>query len=150
MTGKRGRTRTRPDTEAVERERARARQYYRENREEVLAKAKRRNKGEKIVRIKKDPELVRAKTLETKKRRADANKEWMRNYKMTSGCLDCGYAQNPVALQFDHRPGTVKSFMLSSRPNMSRKRLEEEVAKCDVRCANCHAVVTERRRREGI
>jgi hypothetical protein len=101
-----------------------------------------------VLRKPVDVEQSKTRRAERKKSRADANKAWMRKIKLLSGCVDCGYADNAVALQFDHKPGTTKSFNLSSRPNLSRDRLNEEIKKCDVRCANCHAVITERRRVE--
>lgn len=59
-------------------------------------------------------------------------------YLKTHPCIDCG--ENHLAvLDFDHVRG-VKSesvtVMLSHA--YSQKRIDEEIAKCEVRCANCH------------
>jgi hypothetical protein len=53
-------------------------------------------------------------------------------------CVDCGET-NPVVLEFDHVRGK-KEFNISkaSAKNIGICRLQGEVAKCDVRCANCH------------
>jgi hypothetical protein len=50
-------------------------------------------------------------------------------------------------MDFDHRVGTTKRFRLTSGRAMLRPRavLMEEVAKCDVVCANCHRIRTQRR-----
>jgi hypothetical protein len=32
--------------------------------------------------------------------------------KLKRGCRECGYNDNPVALDFHHRPGIAKSFTL--------------------------------------
>ena len=52
-------------------------------------------------------------------------------------CADCGLT-DPLVLQFDHRAGKRQDigwFVSSgSRPSL----VAEELAKCDVRCANCH------------
>jgi hypothetical protein len=49
-------------------------------------------------------------------------------------------------MQFDHRPGEGKSFDVASAVRgYSRKRILAEIAKCDLVCANCHAVRTYRR-----
>jgi hypothetical protein len=50
-------------------------------------------------------------------------------------------------MDFDHRDPTTKSFRLTSGAAMlaSAERLEAEVAKCDVVCANCHRIRTQRR-----
>jgi len=54
-------------------------------------------------------------------------------------CVDCGET-DPVVLQFDHVRGD-KSFAVSQMlgPGFSVRRIEIEIAKCEVRCANCHA-----------
>jgi HNH endonuclease len=56
-------------------------------------------------------------------------------------CLRCGFSENPVALQFHHRDPALKSFELSKSKNKTLEILKEEIAKCDVLCANCHAIV---------
>jgi len=51
-------------------------------------------------------------------------------------------------MQFDHRPGTIKlgtiSGDLRGRP---RHVILDEIAKCDLVCANCHFVRTHERSR---
>lgn len=64
--------------------------------------------------------------------------------KLSRGCLDCGYNAHPAALHFDHRDPTDKSFEIAKSLTYSLARLMAEIAKCDVRCANCHAVRTVR------
>lgn len=73
-------------------------------------------------------------------------------YQIGYGCADCGYNKHPAALEFDHRPGETKLFNIGEKMGTrSRKALWEEIAKCDVVCANCHAIRTsERRERVGI
>jgi len=68
-------------------------------------------------------------------------------YQMEKGCADCGYNAHPAALEFDHTPGTEKKFNIGEEiGNRSREALWEEIAKCDVVCANCHAIRTATRR----
>jgi hypothetical protein len=70
---------------------------------------------------------------------------WLRSYK-AQPCADCGGRFHPVAMQFDHRPGERKEFDLGfGVRRYSRKRLLIEIEKCDLVCANCHAVRTYRR-----
>lgn len=76
------------------------------------------------------------------------NREWAGEVKVQRGCVDCGYAGHPSALDFDHRDGEKKSFTIGSSMSRSRAALEAEIAKCDVRCANCHRIKTVTRRRE--
>lgn len=58
-------------------------------------------------------------------------------------CVDCGERDLRV-LDFDHREGSVKSaeVMKLAKAAYSWQRVLDEIAKCDVRCRNCHAKVT--------
>lgn len=60
--------------------------------------------------------------------------------KLARGCIDCGYHAEPVALHFDHRDPKTKLFTIASAPTRNWASIEAEIAKCDVRCANCHAI----------
>ena len=52
-------------------------------------------------------------------------------------CVDCGET-DAIVLEFDHVAG--KDFNLSdaARKGVSIKKLKDEIAKCEVRCSNCH------------
>jgi hypothetical protein len=82
------------------------------------------------------------------KRRIRECKEFLARLKLDRGCADCGYKDHPEALVFDHLPGSVKLLNVSQMSPRFRRRekLEAEVAKCEVVCANCHAVRTASRR----
>jgi hypothetical protein len=55
-------------------------------------------------------------------------------------CSTCGYNRSMAALQFHHVDPATKSFNIAARGHCySRKRLMEEVEKCILLCANCHA-----------
>lgn len=58
-------------------------------------------------------------------------------------CVDCG-EQDPVVLEFDHVRGE-KSYTITNMALHSLDNIEAEIAKCDVRCANCHRRVTSKR-----
>ena len=64
-------------------------------------------------------------------------------------CQDCGRWFPPYVLDFDHREGEVKLFNVSSL-NAHRwssvRQVQEEIAKCDLVCANCHRERTHQRR----
>lgn len=53
-------------------------------------------------------------------------------------CIDCGIQYPYYVMDFDHRDGTTKSFILSDVPRATSKSLMKEIEKCDVVCANCH------------
>lgn len=63
--------------------------------------------------------------------------EWIIAYLLQHPCVDCG-EPDIVVLDFDHQ--TNKSFTISRfvRNGANLERLIAEVAKCNVRCANCH------------
>src|SRR5688572_3945983 len=85
---------------------------------------------------------------ERNRRRNQAVIEWGRSLKEGKPCTDCGISYHPVAMQWDHLPGTTKILPLASmaRAGWSKKRILEEIAKCELVCANCHAVRTHTRR----
>ena len=67
--------------------------------------------------------------------------------KLQRGCTDCGYRVHPAALHFDHLPGTNKVANIAwLRAHGSLASIMAEIAKCEVVCANCHAVRTAARR----
>ena len=67
---------------------------------------------------------------------------WLMDYLTHHTCIDCG-ERNVVVLQFDHRDGTDKLSTIGAMlDHSSWAKLRAEVAKCDVRCANCHRVKT--------
>lgn len=94
-----------------------------------------------------DP-LMQKRATSTPGMSATARKAWADQYKLEHGCADCGYNQHPAALDFDHRPGTIKVRDIKSGKQFGWQALQDEVAKCDVVCANCHRVRTVERRRE--
>ena len=64
--------------------------------------------------------------------------------------MDCRGTFHPAAMTFDHRPGTEKVADLATLAGRGLTGLfERERAKCDVVCANCHAIRTYRRREEA-
>lgn len=47
---------------------------------------------------------------------------------------------DPIVLQFDHvRGNKVESISMLVRASAPMDKIIDEIAKCDVRCANCHA-----------
>lgn len=73
------------------------------------------------------------------------NFKFVFNYLDSHPCVDCGES-DVMVLEFDHRKdsGKLKHIGDLMRGAISRKLLENEIAKCDVRCANCHRKKTAR------
>ena len=77
--------------------------------------------------------------------RRDVNRTRVVDYLRAHPCVDCG-TSDIVVLQFDHRGD--KSFNVASMiaAGTSWAKIAAEIAKCDVRCANCHHRKTARER----
>ena len=84
-------------------------------------------------------------SLERMRARARSRQRFLNGVKLGSGCVDCGFADHPAALDLDHVRGE-KAMDLSRARLSSWVVFIEELEKCDVRCANCHRIVTAERR----
>lgn len=71
--------------------------------------------------------------------RATAIRRWLDAYKTDHGCVDCGFRAHPAALHFDHVEGGKSLNVCNAKSVVQAQR---EIAKCVVRCANCHAIKT--------
>jgi hypothetical protein len=66
------------------------------------------------------------------------NNTYMVNYLKSNPCVDCGET-DPVVLEFDHVNPDEKLFDISQgKFKSSPKVFQNEIEKCQVRCANCH------------
>jgi hypothetical protein len=63
-------------------------------------------------------------------------------------CVDCGEA-DPVVLEFDHVRGKSRDICQLAHDGVSTRRLDEEMALCDVVCVCCHRRRTQQRRVPG-
>lgn len=66
-------------------------------------------------------------------------------YLRKSQCVDCGES-DPIVLEFDHVRGEKDreiARMISNK--VSWRKIEVEISKCEIRCANCHRKITARR-----
>lgn len=64
-------------------------------------------------------------------------------------CMDCKKRFPAPVMQFDHRDGNTKIKAISTlmRNTVKWETIEKEIAKCDLVCANCHAIRTHKRRK---
>lgn len=72
------------------------------------------------------------------------HRHWYMSLKTDIPCVDCEQIFPPVAMQWDHKPGVDKVGDVSTlfRNGRSKQVILDEIAKCDLRCANCHAIRT--------
>lgn len=65
-------------------------------------------------------------------------------YLRSHPCVDCGSTDITV-LEFDHRDPALKDLAIGRlKTTATWSRILREIAKCDVRCANCHRLRTSR------
>jgi hypothetical protein len=94
--------------------------WYVKNRESVLAR----------VRIQQD-------------RAAAENRVRVGQYLLDHPCVDCGEV-DPIVLDFDHLRDKRWDVSFMVAKGFAWSTIELEIAKCQVRCANCHARKTAR------
>jgi hypothetical protein len=59
------------------------------------------------------------------------------NYKSRNPCVDCG-EDDPVVLELDHVEEKSFGIAVAVVNGMKVEKIAKELAKCEVRCANCH------------
>lgn len=107
------------------------RKWYLENRNERLQYAKRyRKQTDNAKRISVYLKKWRA-------NRAKENRQFLNTYLTEHPCIVCGETDVRV-LDFDHVRGKKCFNVTTGLYCNSVPRLLKEIAKCDIRCANCH------------
>ena len=99
--------------------------YYIENRERIR------------VRTKQRYDANREQILAADKAKWKERHEIIARHKAEAGCQFCN-EKNPVCLDFHHIIRGMREFYISRAHSTSINRLEREMKKCIVVCANCH------------
>ena len=100
--------------------RSQVQSHYSRNKEYYVEKAQRRTKEVKTL-----------------------HRERLLNYLLSNPCVDCGEADF-VCLEFDHVRGEKQGNIAEMIGDYAWEKIELEIAKCEVRCANCHRRKTAR------
>jgi len=98
------------------------------------------------ARLANDPAFRQAHRVSTAAYRK-ATREWLAQYKLSIGCIDCGYKGHFAALQLDHE-GPKSVEIANARSSIERLKAEIEAGQCKVRCANCHSIKTWERKQK--
>lgn len=69
------------------------------------------------------------------------NKTLIREHLLLHPCIDCGEDDIRV-LEFDHIKDKELDISIAIQRGWSSKKLQKEIDKCEVRCANCHRIKT--------
>lgn len=79
------------------------------------------------------------------KKRAEIYKQI--NLLKDAPCTDCKQKFPPIVMDFDHLPHSRKTSGIARliRNTHSMERIIEEIAKCELVCANCHRIRTSAR-----
>jgi hypothetical protein len=95
---------------------AAAARHYAKNRRKMIARAKVANAALRV-----------------------AQRELIAEFLTGKKCADCP-ENDPACLDFDHRDPSAKCFSIGSiaQQRISLSRVRAEIAKCDIRCSNCH------------
>ena len=76
---------------------------------------------------------------------------WMDALKEDRACADCGGIFPPYVMHWDHLPGHLKIAEISTMVGTRRREVViDELAKCELVCANCHVMRTVVRARRTI
>jgi hypothetical protein len=69
-----------------------------------------------------------------------------------SPCTDCGVRYPKCVMQFDHVDPAKKLFSVAEAVGLLPRleMLKAEIAKCELVCANCHAIRTAKQRALGL
>lgn len=87
--------------------------------------------------------IDKARKVQNMERTRDRNRAHVWQYLLDNPCVDCGET-DPVVLEFDHLRDKEHhiSYLIT---NSSVRVLQDEIDKCEVRCANCHRRITYKR-----
>lgn len=117
------------DSYCKECRKARGAAWYRANKD--------RHQASVVRWLKAHPEFVRAQ----KKANVQRNRDWVNQIKASTPCKDCDRRFPPWVMHFDHLDGSSKLHNVSKMAgqNRTKRLIREEIAKCEVVCAVCHA-----------
>jgi hypothetical protein len=79
--------------------------------------------------------------------RRERNIRHVYSYLHEHPCVDCGIA-DPIVLEFDHVAAKRASVTTLAWAEYSLATIDREIARCEVRCCNCHRRKTTERRGE--
>jgi hypothetical protein len=72
--------------------------------------------------------------------------QYIRDLKEKSPCGDCGKFYPYYVMDFDHVRGVKHANVMELISTLSKKKIDLEIAKCEIVCSNCHRIRTHMRK----
>jgi hypothetical protein len=72
--------------------------------------------------------------------------QYLRDLKTKTPCVDCGINYPYYVMDFDHVRGVKHANVMELVSTLSKKRIDQEIAKCEIVCSNCHRIRTHMRK----
>jgi len=72
--------------------------------------------------------------------------QYLRDLKTKTPCIDCGINYPYYVMDFDHVRGVKHANVMELVSTLSKKRIDQEIAKCEIVCSNCHRIRTHMRK----
>ena len=72
--------------------------------------------------------------------------QYLRDLKTKTPCVDCGINYPYYVMDFDHVRGQKHANVMELVSTLSKKRIDLEIAKCEIVCSNCHRIRTHMRK----
>jgi hypothetical protein len=89
-------------------------------------------------------------TLKGHRVKREKVRQFLHDYKLASGCHDCGYRENADALEFAHLDRRFGDNTRKAGWQYSWAHVAQVLEECIVLCANCHAIDSNADRRADL
>jgi lysyl-tRNA synthetase class I len=72
--------------------------------------------------------------------------KYIQELKSKTPCMDCKESYPYYVMDFDHVRGRKQANVAELINTLSKKRIDEEISKCEIVCSNCHRIRTHDRK----
>jgi lysyl-tRNA synthetase class I len=72
--------------------------------------------------------------------------KYIQELKSKTPCMDCKINYPYYVMDFDHVRGRKHKNVMELIPTLSKKKIDEEISKCEIVCSNCHRIRTHQRK----
>ena len=112
---------------------------YRIDNKEKIAEYKRQYRINNLEHIQRYDEERQERRREIYRQRRKEKQEYVNEYKISKGCSVCSYNKCADALEFHHNGDKKFNIAIGVSSRRSLEAIKEEIEKCTILCANCHA-----------